>query len=236
MTSRNAKCFGRVRPKERPNRVHQPDIPWVKGKAFALGVWFTTDKRNASFQKRRKDSVKVKINVIELSQLWRFTLLGKITLIKSLLVSQLIYAEADLWEFRRWLSFTKIFRCVQFTAYVPSQLSKGFYPDGWWGRLCCLCKIGLTNRRLCGFQNFESRHRYTLKGPVAFLDLSLVISFNFLYCCRRNNKAITGRSFKKSKGDISTFGTAQAKSSLILAKNYSAHRQLYDYQLWHYYL
>ena len=77
-----------------------------------------------------------------------------------------------------------------------------------------------TNRRLCGFQNFESRHRYTLKGPVAFLDLSLVISFNFLYCCRRNNKAITGRSFKKSKGDISTFGIAQAKSSLILAKNY----------------
>ena len=55
--------------------------------------------------------------------------MGKITLIKSLLVSQLIYAEADLWEFRRWLSFTKIFRCVQFTAYVQSQLSKGFYPD-----------------------------------------------------------------------------------------------------------
>lgn len=106
-----------------------PISPGVKGKVFALGVWFTTDKRNASFQKRRKDSVKVKINVIELSQLWRFTLLGKITLIKSLLVSQLIYAEADLWEFRRWLSFTKIFRCVQFTAYVPSQLSKGFYPD-----------------------------------------------------------------------------------------------------------
>ena len=103
---------------------------------------------------------------------------------------------------------------------------KGILPRCWWGRLCCLCKRGPTNRRLCGFQNFESRHRYTLKGPVAFLDLSLVISFNFLYCCRRNNKAITGRSFKKSKGDISTFGIAQAKSSLILVKNYWAHRQL----------
>ena len=149
--------------KRGPIEDTNPISPGWKGKFshWAYGSQRTTDKRNASFQKRRKDSVKVKINVIELSQLWRFTLLGKITFIKSLLVSQLISAEADLWEFRRWLSFTKIFGCVQFTVYVPSQLSKGFYPDGWLGRLCCLCKIGPTNRRLCGFQNFEGRHRYT---------------------------------------------------------------------------
>ena len=67
---------------------------------FRIGrIVLNGQKRNAPFQLRRKDCEQ---NVVELWQLIRLTLLGKITLIKSLLVSQIIniltslptYAEA----------------------------------------------------------------------------------------------------------------------------------------------
>ena len=73
-----------------PIECNKPDISWVEGKVFALGVWFATD-RNVMLRSNYDERIGKIKNVIETWQFRRLTLLGKITLIKSLLVSQLIY-------------------------------------------------------------------------------------------------------------------------------------------------
>ena len=73
-----------------PIECNKPDISWVEGKVFALGVWFSTD-RNVMLRSNYDERIGKIKNVIETWQFRRLTLLGKITLIKSLLVSQLIY-------------------------------------------------------------------------------------------------------------------------------------------------
>ena len=78
--------------KERgPIQCDKPaSISWVKGKVFALGVWFAAD-RNVMLRSNYDERITKIKNVIELWQFRRLTLIGKITLIKSLLVSQLVY-------------------------------------------------------------------------------------------------------------------------------------------------
>ncbi|XP_068760324.1 uncharacterized protein [Montipora capricornis] len=77
--------------KERgPIQYDEPDISWVKGKVFALGVWFAAD-RNVMLRSNYDERITKIKNVIELWQFRRLTLIGKITLIKSLLVSELVY-------------------------------------------------------------------------------------------------------------------------------------------------
>ena len=77
--------------KERgPIQCNKPDISWVKGKVFALGVWFAAD-RNVMLRSNYDERITKIKSVIELGQFRRLTLIGKITLIKSLLVSQLVY-------------------------------------------------------------------------------------------------------------------------------------------------
>ena len=73
-----------------PIECNKPDISWVEGKVFALGVWFATD-RNVMLRSNYDERIGKIKNVIEIWQFRRLTLLGKMTLIKSLLVSQLIY-------------------------------------------------------------------------------------------------------------------------------------------------
>ena len=77
-----------------PIECNKPDISWVEGKVFALGVWFATD-RNVMLRSNYDERIGKIKNVIDIWQFRRLTLLGKmqekITLIKSLLVSQLIY-------------------------------------------------------------------------------------------------------------------------------------------------
>ena len=73
-----------------PIECNKPDISWVEGKVFALGVWFETD-RNVMRRSHYDERIGKIKNVIETWQFRRLTLLGKITRIKSLLVSQLIY-------------------------------------------------------------------------------------------------------------------------------------------------
>ena len=77
--------------KERgPIQCDKPDISWVTGKVFALDVWFAAD-RNVMLRSNYDERITKIKNVIELWQFRRLTLIGKITLIKSLLVSQLVY-------------------------------------------------------------------------------------------------------------------------------------------------
>ena len=72
-----------------PIESNKPDISWVEGKVFALAVWFATDR--IMLRSNYDESIGKIKNVIETWQFRRLTLLGKITLIKSLLVYQLIY-------------------------------------------------------------------------------------------------------------------------------------------------
>ena len=73
-----------------PIKCNKPDISWVEGQVFALGMWFATD-RNVMLRSNYDERIGKIKNVIEIWQFRRLTLLGKMTLIKSLLVSQLIY-------------------------------------------------------------------------------------------------------------------------------------------------
>ena len=58
-----------------------------------------------------------------------------------------------------------------------------------------------------------------LKGPVALLDFSLVISFSiYSAVIREIKKLLQGGVFNYSNGDISTFGIEKARSFPILAK------------------
>ena len=82
--------------KERgPIQCDKPDISWVKGKVFALGVWFAADRNVMLCSNYDERITKIK-NVIELWLFRGLTLIGKITLIKSLLVSQLVYIRTPL--------------------------------------------------------------------------------------------------------------------------------------------
>ncbi|KAL9958593.1 hypothetical protein ACROYT_G035627 [Oculina patagonica] len=77
--------------KERePIKCDKSEISWVKGKVFALGIWFATDRKTML---RCNYEVRIKKieSVIESWQFRRLSLIGKITIIKSLLVSQLVY-------------------------------------------------------------------------------------------------------------------------------------------------
>ena len=62
-----------------------------------------------------------------------------------------------------------------------------------------------------------------LKGPVALLDFSLVISFSISSAVIGEiKKLLQGGVFNYSKGDIPTFGIEKARSFPILAKKLSA--------------
>ena len=77
--------------KERgPIQCDKPDISWVTGKVFALGVWFAAD-RNVMLRSNYDERITKIKNVIESWQSRRLTLIGKVTLIKSLLFSQPVY-------------------------------------------------------------------------------------------------------------------------------------------------
>ena len=58
-----------------PIECNKPDISWVEGKVFALGVWFATD-RNVMLRSNYDERIGKIKNVIETSQFRRLTLLG----------------------------------------------------------------------------------------------------------------------------------------------------------------
>ena len=61
-----------------PIQCDKPDISWVKGKVFALGVWLAADT-NVMLRSNYDERITKIKNVIELWQFRRLSLIGKIT-------------------------------------------------------------------------------------------------------------------------------------------------------------
>ena len=71
------------------------NILWSFCKVNALGVWFSTIKEESAMLNFQEKKEKIS-KIIENWQFRRLTLLGKITVIKSLLASQLVYILSPL--------------------------------------------------------------------------------------------------------------------------------------------
>ena len=70
-------------------------ITWAKGKVYALGVWFSTLEENAFYINFSEKIERIKI-ILNSSSARRLTPLGKITIIKSLAVSQIVHVLSSL--------------------------------------------------------------------------------------------------------------------------------------------
>ena len=71
------------------------ELKWPKDKVKSLGLWISTDPELSAFLNYNEKLEKVK----EILRCWKYrrlTLLGKITVIKSLVVSQLVYLLSPL--------------------------------------------------------------------------------------------------------------------------------------------
>ena len=68
---------------------------WDKGKVYALGVWFSTLEENAFYINFSEKIERIK-NILNSWSARRLTLLGKITIIKSLAVSQIVHVLSAL--------------------------------------------------------------------------------------------------------------------------------------------
>ena len=70
-------------------------ITWAKGKVYALGVWFSTLEENTFYINFSEKIERIK-NILNSWSARRLTLLGKITIIKSLAVSQIVHVLSSL--------------------------------------------------------------------------------------------------------------------------------------------
>ena len=68
-------------------------ITWAKGKVYALGVWFSILEENAFYFSVKIERIK---SILNSWSARRLTLLGKITIIKSLAVSQIVHVLSAL--------------------------------------------------------------------------------------------------------------------------------------------
>ena len=71
------------------------DLKWVKGKTKALGVWFSTNPDLTVELNYNEKLIKIK-NSLSCWECRRLTLFGKITVLKSLIASQLVYILSPL--------------------------------------------------------------------------------------------------------------------------------------------
>ena len=70
-------------------------ITWAKGNVYALGVWFSTLEENAFYINFSEKIERIK-SILNSWSARRSTLLGKITIIKSLAVSQIVHVLSAL--------------------------------------------------------------------------------------------------------------------------------------------
>ena len=73
----------------------EKDFKWEKDKVKALGVWLSTNPETTIEANYSEKLTKVK-NSLSCWELRRLSLLGKITVLKSLIVSQLVYILSPL--------------------------------------------------------------------------------------------------------------------------------------------
>jgi len=71
------------------------NIKWSSRKVKALGVWFSISKEEAVMPNYQEKKGKIS-KILSCWQLRRLTLLGKVTVIKSLAASQLVYIMSSL--------------------------------------------------------------------------------------------------------------------------------------------
>ena len=71
------------------------DFKWVKDKVKALGVWLSTNPKTTIAANYNQKLTKIR-NSLSCWDLRRLTLLGKITVLKSLIASQLVYILSPL--------------------------------------------------------------------------------------------------------------------------------------------
>ena len=90
-------------------------ITWAKGKVYALGVWFSTLEGNAFCINFSEKIERIK-SMLNSWSARRLTLLGKITIIKSLAVSQMFYPLSQ--------------RLVQNKASIPLQSQEKWLSEG----------------------------------------------------------------------------------------------------------
>ena len=70
-------------------------ITWAERKVYALGVWFSTVQENASYDNFSEKIERMK-NILNSLSARRLTLLGKVTIIKSLAMSQIVHVLSSL--------------------------------------------------------------------------------------------------------------------------------------------
>ena len=70
-------------------------ITWAERKVYALGVWFSTEEKNSSYDNFSEKIERIK-NILNSWSVRKLTLLGKITIIKSLAVSQIVHVLSSL--------------------------------------------------------------------------------------------------------------------------------------------
>ena len=78
-----------------PTEWIKQNIKWTFRRVKALGVWFSTCREEASTLNYKEKTEKIS-KILNCWQLRRLTLLGKITVIKSLAASQLVYIMSPL--------------------------------------------------------------------------------------------------------------------------------------------
>ena len=73
----------------------EKNLKWIKHKGKALGVWFCTNPKE-TLEANYADKLAKISNCLACWELQRLTFLGKITVLKSLIVSQLVYILSPL--------------------------------------------------------------------------------------------------------------------------------------------
>ena len=83
--------------KKESNQIICPEknLKWADGKVKALGVWFCTDQ-NEGMKRNYEDKVHKVEGILNNWQNKRLTIIGKITIIKTLAASQLVYVMSSL--------------------------------------------------------------------------------------------------------------------------------------------
>ena len=71
------------------------NLKWIKHKGKELGIWFSTNSEEV-LEANYADKLAKVSNSLGCWQLRRLSLLGKITVLKSLIVSQLVYILSPL--------------------------------------------------------------------------------------------------------------------------------------------
>ena len=77
------------------NYALEKNLKWIKQKGKALGVWFSTNPEEV-LEANYADKLAKVFNSLGCWELRRLSLLGKITVLKSLIVSELVYILSPL--------------------------------------------------------------------------------------------------------------------------------------------